>query len=356
MSKNNEQLSQVIAGYLRSASSSDAVAQGHLFGRGPVEELEKKLMDHFQMKHALCVSNATTGLLAIAIAIDLEAAEFITSPFTYGGSVAGWLLLKNVPIFADIDSGTLEILPSSIRGLITKQTKAILSVDSFGIPSDSRQLRQIADEFGLWYIADCSQSFGASRRGLPPNCYADAIAISFTAGKVLFAGEGGAVLTNNTELYEKLVWYSQHPYRQKKELGLSVTNEFALNGRIHPISAIWANAEFDSSLAKLEKRQAFCFKAISALNKIGLTAPVEFASQQIVPSFFRLSAEWTSAPQPKGLEHELCVLGFHLRVNDIPVKLLYRQNAFIAQYPILARKANMCPEAERQVARRFCLV
>lgn len=355
MSKDERQLNKAITDFLGSAKLSQIDAQQHLFGSGQVADLERKLANHFQMKHAVCVSNATSGLFAVALAINLRSAEFITSPFTYGGTVASWLVLDNVPAFADIEPATLEMNQKKIRSLITKQTKAILAVDSFGIPCDSHKLREIADEFELWYIADCAQSFGATRKGLPPNCLADAIVISFTAGKVLFAGEGGAVLTNNTELYEKLIWYSQHPYRQKKELGLSISNEFSINGRIHPLSAIWANTTFNSSLAKLKTHQEFCFAVICALNEIGLTIPIEFTSQNITPTFFKLSAEWQKKISPNLLERNLNDKGFDLRVSNNTVELLYQQNAFIAQYPVAPRKIHVCPEAERQAQSRFYL-
>jgi dTDP-4-amino-4,6-dideoxygalactose transaminase len=217
------------------------------------------------------------------------------------------------------------------------------------------ELRKLADEFGLWYIADCAQSFGARREGLPSSRLADALVISFTTGKTIFAGEGGAILTNNQKIYELLLWFTQHPYRQKRELGLSLSNEFSCNARIHPLSAVWANATLDSSLALLAKHQEFCFDIVDALNEIGLTIPIDFASASIEPSFFRLSAEWKSAPNPWGLEKELEKRGFSLQVSNCPVELLYRQAAFVVQYPSLVKNSTPCIQAERQTRQRFCL-
>ena len=348
---------RAVSDYLRhSVYNIEAQLEHCCASTGAVAKLEEKLRRHYRMKHALCVSNATTALFLVALALELKNCEFITTPLTYGATIAGMLLLGNRPKFADIDSRTLALDPAAAARAITPRTKALVSVDIFGIPADSRALRRLADEHGLWYISDSSQSFGAKSAGFPAGAFADVVVTSFTAGKTLFAGEGGAIITDNTELFQKLIWLSQHPFRQKKELGLSMFNEFAFNGRIHPVSAIWANSVFDSSLEEVRKYQKFCFKVIDALNETGLTVPVEFAARQIEPTFFRLTAEWKDKPKPVLLERELKKKSFYLRVSSIPMELLYRQYAFAAQYEFLAKKATRCLQAERQAERRFCLI
>src|ERR1700755_2002547 len=89
---------------LTPVASSPAAMQEHYCGAsGPVADLETKLRELYEMKHALCVSNATTGLFALALAAELRRNEFVTTPFTYGATLAGWLMLNNRPLFADID-------------------------------------------------------------------------------------------------------------------------------------------------------------------------------------------------------------------------------------------------------------
>ncbi|MEM2001033.1 MAG: DegT/DnrJ/EryC1/StrS family aminotransferase [Candidatus Methanomethylicaceae archaeon] len=335
--------------------SSEALREIHLNGTGAVAELEDRLRRFYGMRYALCVSNATIGLLAIALALNLKRSEFVTTPYTYGASLAGWLLLENKPIFADIDSRTLTLHPESVRERITPRTKAILAVDIFGNPSDTVALRKLADEFNLWYIADAAQSLGAFRDDLPASALADALVVSFTVGKTIFAGEGGAILTNHMDLYEKLIWYTQHPHRQNRELGLHLDNEFALNGRIHPLAALWANALFDASLENLKRHRANCFDIIDALNETGLTQPIDFKKQGIKPSFFRLTAAWKNKPKEMFLLRELKRRGFTLELEPPPVRLIYRQPAFVAQYGSMLNGVPRCPEAERQARVRFCL-
>src|SRR5947209_1865523 len=87
----------------------------HLSGTGAVRELEVRLKRLYEMRHCLCVSSATIGLVGVALALDLRGADFITTPYTWGGTLAGWLLLGNRPVFADIEPRTLGLDAESMR-------------------------------------------------------------------------------------------------------------------------------------------------------------------------------------------------------------------------------------------------
>jgi perosamine synthetase len=182
------------------------------------------------------------------------------------GALGPWLLLGNRPRFGDIDAHDLGLDAHAARCVITPETRALLAVDTFGIPSNTRALRQLADEFGVWYVADAAESLGSVRDCIPGSSLADALVVSFTTGKTVFAGEGGAVLTNHPDIYEKLLWFCQHPDRRRRELSLSVWNEFALNCRIHPLAALGANTAFQSSLDALVGRRAARVAAIRRMN------------------------------------------------------------------------------------------
>lgn len=79
-----------------------------------------------------------------------------------------------------------------------------------------------------------------------------------------FAGEGSAILTDRTDLCEKLVWHTQHPYRHKRDLRLGLDNEHSLNMRMHPLAAVWADAAWDKALERLQARQSRRFELIAA--------------------------------------------------------------------------------------------
>ena len=356
-SDQTNRITRAIGRYLAGVYSGDVGLQEmHLSGTGVIAELESRLCNHYGMKHALTVSNATTGLFLIGIALDLHGVSFITSPYTYGGSLAGWMMLGNKPTFCDIEADILALSADDARNSITTRTKALLTTDIYGIPADMESLRKLADEHGLWLISDAAQSLGAKRNGKPASSQADALVVSFTIGKTVSVGEGGAILTNNSDLYEKLLWYGSHPYRQKRELGLNLQNEVAFNCRPHPLSVIWANSIFDEALKKLKARQRECLRIIRVLNAIGLTETIDFEDRDIMPSFFRLTAAWNSRAQEKRLvKAAMMDFGLNLSLSAAPVRLLYRQPAFIAQYGQFLNRSRHCPEAERQEKIRFCI-
>jgi dTDP-4-amino-4,6-dideoxygalactose transaminase len=344
-----------MAQYLEWLDLEPSLAQVHLTGTGPVAELEARLCAYYGVGHALCVSNATTGLLVLALALDLRDAEFITTPYTYGGSLAGWLLLGNRPRFADIDPHTLTLDPAAARTAVTTATRALLAVDIYGVPCDMVALRQLADEHGLWYIADAAQSFGATIDGRPASVLADALVVSFTVGKSLCAGEGGAILTDNGDLYERLVWFSQHPARQKRDLGLHMWNELGLNGRIHPLAAVWANAELEHALRQLGEHQTWCFEVLRMLDEVGFVEPAAAFLTGMRPTFSRLSASWSDRPRLSQLTVALAEMGHEVSLAVPPVQLVFEQPAFVATYPELCPPPNACPQAKEQTRRRFCL-
>jgi dTDP-4-amino-4,6-dideoxygalactose transaminase len=348
------QAENAILSYLHQFSDSPEIAGIHLYGGGAVGELEAKLAQYYGKRYGLCVSSATMGLLALALALDLHNQEFITTPYTYGASLSGLLLLGNRPIFADIEPQTLTLDPDAVRNCITPRTKAILAVDILGNPCDQVALRQIADEYGIWYLADAAQSLGATRQGQPASVLADAIVVSFTVGKSVFAGEGGAIMTDNSELYQKLVWFTQHPERQKRDVGLLLDNELGINGRIHPIAAVIANATFDIAFKRLSAYQEQCMKIIEILNTTGLTEPIKLVEQQIIPSFFRLTVARYPHITVEEIENALRAYGYLLSLVPPPIRLIYQQPTFLTQYQI-GLLQHSCLNAEQQTHLRLCV-
>jgi perosamine synthetase len=304
--------------YYQALAVSPELRRIHLNGTGAIAQLEAKLAAHYGKKYALCCSSATTALLAIALALDLKDTAFITTPLTYGATLAGFLLRGNYPQFVDLDPLTQTLCPEAVRRAVTPDTRAILTVDIFGNPSDVVALKEISDDFGLWLISDASQSFGGTRAGLPASAQADAVVVSFTAGKTLFAGEGGAIITDNEELYQKLIWCSHHPERQRRDLGFGLENQYGINARLNPLAAVIANATFESSLAELRVHQAECMSVVEALNEIGLTLPMTFKTEGILPTFFSLVAQWQNQAEPEQLLTALNERGMGKRISNLP--------------------------------------
>ena len=350
VSRSATRAEEAVARYLREAHSSEAVRQSHLLGTLAVERLEAKLRRHYGKRHALAVANGTSGLLAVALALDLRNSEVVTSPLSWGGTLAGLLHVGARPVFADVDACTLTLSPQFAQRALTARSRALLAVDLFGVPADDAALRELADDHGLWYVHDAAQSFGALSNGRPAGALAHVIVVSFGSGKTLCAGEGGAILTDDEELYDRLLWYTQHPYRQKRELGLGLTNEFALNFRIHPLAAVWAEADFEPALSRLRQHRQWADGVVNLLDNSGFTQPLCYPERCIQPAYFRLTAAWRGRPQPQELHRVFRANELTAHLRRFSAGPLYRCAAFRERVHL--RRAH-CPVAQDQARRRF---
>lgn len=254
--------------YLKCVEGKEALANFHLTGSGAIAELESKLRNHYGYRYCLATCSATNTLTAVAYVLNLENCEVITSPFNFGSSLGWSKLLKSKIVFADTNEYSLNISPKSARNCISKKTKAIWAVDFGGYPHDMFSIRKLCDEYELLYVSDAAQSLGATIGGKPASSLADVVVTSFTVGKTVFGGEGGAVLTNNYDIYTELLRFT-HPYRQKIELGTDNYSEIEpFNLRMNPLGSILAINTFERSLKNLSIRYNDCLKLFNIINNV----------------------------------------------------------------------------------------
>jgi len=344
-----------VGAYLHAAAPSNSPASiAHHLGLGAVGSLESKLRVHFRAAHALSFSSATSALFALGLALKISGKEFICPPLTWGGSISTWLFLGARPVFADTDAN-LTLRPDAVRRAITRDTAAILAVDFHGVPHNQDAIGKLAAEHGLFYVADSAAGLGAKRAGVPSGSLADAAVLSFGAGKTIPAGEGGAAVTNNTALYRTLLSLSQHPLRQRVELGLDDSTEFGWNARMAPLSAVWADAVFEHRLAALARRQRHALALLDAVNASGLTQPTHFSFDGILPTFSRVTAAWKGRPRPKLLLQHLRHHGFLVTLTTLNTRLLPDHHTFQTQFGSLARVHGVLKYARVQLSRRFMI-
>ena len=179
---------------------------------GPqVEALEKKLCEVTGAKYAVVVSNGTAALHLAAMAAGIkEGDEVIVSSITFAASANCVLYCGGTPVFADIDPYTYNIDPEEIKKLITPKTKAIVAVDFTGQAVKLNEIRAICEENNLILIEDAAHSLGTYYDGKPVGSIADMTTFSFHPVKTVTGGEGGAITTNDEELYKKLRMLRTH--------------------------------------------------------------------------------------------------------------------------------------------------
>ncbi|MBQ7841636.1 MAG: UDP-4-amino-4,6-dideoxy-N-acetyl-beta-L-altrosamine transaminase [Lachnospiraceae bacterium] len=179
---------------------------------GPkIAELEQKLCRITGAKYAVAISNGTAALHVACMAAGIgEGDEVITTPITFAASANCALYCGAKPVFADINEKTYNIDPESVRAHITDRTKAVVAVDYTGQSTQLDELLEICHENGLTLITDGAHSIGTKYKGKPTGSIADMTTFSFHPVKTVTAGEGGAIMTNDPQLYEKLVLYRAH--------------------------------------------------------------------------------------------------------------------------------------------------
>jgi len=179
---------------------------------GPkVKEFEEALCKYVECKHAVAVNSGTSALDIAVQSLNLpKKSEVITSPFTFVATSNSILYNNLKPVFVDIERETRNIDPKEIEKKITKKTRAIIYVDYAGHPCKIDEIKEIAENHDLSIIEDASHSMGAEYKGKKIGNFADMTIFSFHPVKNITTGEGGAVLTNNYEYYEKLKMLRNH--------------------------------------------------------------------------------------------------------------------------------------------------
>lgn len=179
---------------------------------GPkINELEAKLCKLTGAKYAVVCSNGTAALHMAAMAAGIgEGDELITTPITFAASANCALYCGARPVFADINEKTYNIDPASVEAHITPATKAVVAVDYTGQAVELERLLDICHKRNIVLIEDGAHSIGTKYNGKGVGSIADMTTFSFHPVKTITGGEGGAVLTNSEEYYQKLLLARSH--------------------------------------------------------------------------------------------------------------------------------------------------
>ncbi len=209
-----------------------AVESGMLTKGRHLAAFEAALSEHLRAEHVVVVSSCTSGLMLTYQALGLSG-EVVMPSFTFMATVSAAVWCGLTPVFADVDPETTNLDLESAAAAITPRTTAIVGVHNFGNPADIAGLRDLAREHDLKLIFDSAHGFGTLYEGTPVGAQADAHAFSMSPTKLLVAGEGGAVATNDGELAVRL--------RLAREYGNDGTYDSAfagMNARMPELSAI----------------------------------------------------------------------------------------------------------------------
>ena len=243
-----------------------------------VRELEQSLEEFTGAKHAITCASGTEALILAMMALDIKPGdEIITTPFTFIATAETIALLGAKPVFVDIDETTYNIDVTKIEAAITEKTKAIMPVSLYGQPADLDAIQAIVEirlktnNQKLYTIVDGAQSFGATYKGKAEVHYCDIYTTSFFPAKPLGCfGDGGAVLTNNDELAEKMKMLRVHGQNKRyhhKYIGLGA--------RMDTLQCAVVNVKLKHYKKDLALRQEVAEKYTKTLQNKDLITPYQ---------------------------------------------------------------------------------
>ena len=191
---------------------TNVIKRGSYWASGPeIREFEEKLEQFFNVKYAVTFNSGTSALHAVLLAYGITSGEVITTSLSFISTANCIILAGAKPVFAEIENETLGLDPNDVNNKITKYTKAILPMHYGGkVCKNIEVLREIADDNKLILIEDNAESLGAILNNRYAGTFGDAGMLSFCQNKIITTGEGGAIITNNEDVYKKLLLIRSH--------------------------------------------------------------------------------------------------------------------------------------------------
>ena len=315
--------------------------------QGPrITEFEKKVAEYCGAKYAVAVNSGTSALhIACKAAGIAKDDEVITSPITFVASSNCVLYCGGRPVFADVLPDTITIDPQEIEKKITQNTKAIIPVHFAGQPCDMDAIQAIAKKHGLIVIEDAAHALGAEYHGskIGSGKYSDMTIFSFHPVKHITTGEGGMVLTNNEELYEKLKFFRSHGitrdkrYLQKNDgIWYYEMHELGYNYRITDLQCALGITQLKRLDAFIERRREIAKRYDEVFNDCNEIGTLKEMPQ--TKSAYHLYV--ILVKNRKSVFDKLREINMIVNVHYIPVY-------FQPYYQKLGYQMGLCPQAEK---------
>lgn len=331
------------------------VLQSDYLTTGPmVAEFEKRVAEYVGAKYAVAVSNGTAALHVACLAAGIKKGdEVITSPITFAASANCVLYCGGTPVFADIDEETYNISPEEIEKRITENTKAIIPVHYTGQPCEMEKIRQIAQKHHLIVIEDAAHALGAVYKDRKIGTLSEMTCFSFHPVKPITTGEGGMVITNDENLYKRLLLFRSHGITREEEF-LSENQgawyyeqvELGYNYRITDIGCALGNSQLDKLDRFIKRRRDIAKRYDEAFkNCEGIQIPKQSPD---CDSGWHLYMIQIIKKDRKMVFDKLRKAGVGVNVHYIPVyhHPYYQRNGYAGEY---------CEKAERFYGRAISL-
>jgi perosamine synthetase len=288
---------------------------------GAIGRLEDSLKEYFGKKHSLLFNSGTSALFSMYMSANLQPGDEVICPaYTFFATVSPIFFTGAIPVLADCNKeGNID--PEEIKKRITDKTKAVVITHMWGLPCDMDEITKICKENDLLLFEDISHAFGATYKGKRVGTFGDVAACSLQGQKVLTGGEGGFIVTNNSNIFNKSLLLGHYNKRCKNEIPreddlyeYSVTG-MGLKLRIHPIAAAIASQQFKHIEEILEKRNENANQIIKELKDVDGLNVIEPGNDK-TSSWYALIIKYNSKIPIEEFHKKLMDKG--LKEMDIP--------------------------------------
>ncbi len=303
---------------------------------GPeVKELENELSRFSNSKHVLCCSSGTDALLLSLLGLKLQPGDGVIVPsFTFASSAEVMPLLGAVPIFIDVEETTFNLDPTKLKDTLDTaneigvKVKGIMSVGLFGQPADMKPIKDFAVTNDLWVLDDAAQSFGGEYDNQKVGNLCEVTATSFFPAKPLGCyGDGGAIFTNDEEIYE--IAKSSHVHGMGESR--YEYDRIGMNARMSTIQAAILLEKLEIFPGEIKKRQEVVDNYNKHLSKLNLGLKLPYLKDKFKSSW----AQYTVI-LPDDINREL--LQEKLKLKNVPTAVYYpiplNEQKPYNQYPV----------------------
>jgi dTDP-4-amino-4,6-dideoxygalactose transaminase len=245
---------------------------GHFILGPQVTKFEETIAAYLGVDHVIGLASGTDALVIALRALNVGADDEVIIPaYTFFATAGTVMSVGAKPVIVDIDPQSYQIDVSRIEAAITPKTKAIIPVHLYGHPSEMNPILEIARKHGLKVIEDNAQGFGAEYLGKKTGSIGDIGCLSFFPTKNLGAyGDGGAVVTNDAALAERMRMLRTHGWKKKY-----YSEEVGYNSRLDAMQAAILQAKFPYADAWNDKRRELSHRYNEHLAPLGIVTPVE---------------------------------------------------------------------------------
>jgi dTDP-4-amino-4,6-dideoxygalactose transaminase len=250
-------------------ATAEILASGVLTNGPYVRRLEETAARYLGVRHCVAVASCTTGLM-LALRVSGLSGDVVLPSFTFSATAhaVAWNGLR--PAFTDIRPDTLLLDPVAAARATGMRTSAILATHTYGTPCDVEALRNVARRNGIRLFFDAAHAFGSRRGSAMVGGFGDAEVFSLSPTKVLIAGEGGIIATNDDTLAERC-----HYGRDYGNPGDYDTRFIGLNARMSELHAATALASFSNLEERIGRRNQLAERYRKALGNLpGIGFPV----------------------------------------------------------------------------------